>query len=636
MTDTVLPIHKEVEEKEEVVIRFCGDSGDGMQLTGSRFTDTTAFLGNDLATLPDYPAEIRAPAGSLAGVSGYQIHFSSKDIRTPGDAPDVLVAMNPAALKTNIADLKEGGSLIANSDAFTEENLKQAGYAANPLEDGSLSRYNVYQLPITTLNNNSLAASTLPKKEKERCRNFFALGLMFWLFERPMEITLNWIDNKFKGRPDLAEANKGALKGGYHFGETTDAFRKHYKIAKAKLPPGLYRHITGNEATALGFIAASYLSGKQLVYASYPITPASDILHELSRHKNFGVKTLQAEDEIAAAGMALGAAFSGAIGLTGTSGPGLALKSETISLAIMMELPMVIIDVQRGGPSTGLPTKTEQADLFQAFYGRHGESPLAILAPATPGDCFTMAVDAVKIAIKYMTPVLYMSDGYLANGAEPWMIPDVEQMAKIAVVHPTDSATYLPYKRDPATLGRPWALPGTPGLEHRIGGLEKADGTGNVNYDPVNHEKMVRIREEKIAKIEQEVPPLKVFGDSAGEILLVGWGSTFGAITSAVEQLRKTGLSISSIHLKYLNPFPGNLGAILKNFETVIAPEMNTGQLAAILRSRFLVDVKSISKIKGQPFKIQEIVDGILKIAGHKDGKKGEKASWPKSLSLPN
>lgn len=628
---------KEVEEREEVVIRFCGDSGDGMQLTGSRFTDTTAVMGNDLATLPDYPAEIRAPAGSLAGVSGYQIHFSSKDIRTPGDAPDVLVAMNPAALKTNIADLKEGGHLIANSDAFTEENLKQAGYTANPLEDKSLARYNVYQIPITTLNNNSLATSLLPRKDKERCRNFFALGLVFWLFERPMDVTLQWIDKKFKGRPDLAEANKAALKGGYYFGETTETFRKQYKIAKAKLTPGVYRHITGNEATALGFIAASQMSGKQLVYASYPITPASDILHELSRHKNFGVKTLQAEDEIAAAGMALGASFAGAIGMTGTSGPGLALKSETISLAIMMELPMVIIDVQRGGPSTGLPTKTEQADLTQAFYGRHGESPIAIIAPATPGDCFTMAFDAVKMAIKYMTPVLYLSDGYLANGAEPWLIPDVDQLGKINVVHPIDATEFLPYKRDPATLARPWALPGTPGLEHRIGGLEKADITGNVSYDPVNHEKMVRTRAEKIARIEQDVPLLKVFGDGAGEILVVGWGSTYGAITSAVETLRKEGLSISSIHLKYLNPFPSNLGAILKNFRTVIAAEMNAGQLAMILRSRFLVDVKSITKIQGQPFKIQEIVEGVHKIVVYKVDNKGEKETWPqKSLSLPN
>ncbi|MDO8519440.1 MAG: 2-oxoacid:acceptor oxidoreductase subunit alpha [Deltaproteobacteria bacterium] len=623
----VVPIHKEIEEREEAVIRFCGDSGDGMQLTGSRFTDTTALLGNDLATLPDYPAEIRAPAGSLAGVSGYQIHFSSKDIRTPGDAPDVLVAMNPAALKTNINDLKEGGSLIANSDAFTEDNLKQAGYAANPLEDGSLRRFSVYQIPMTTLNNNSLASSALPKKEKERCRNFFALGLVFWLFERPMDITLQWIDNKFKGRPDLAEANKSALKGGYYFGETTEAFRKQYKITKASLTPGLYRHITGNEATALGFIAASQLAGKNLLYASYPITPASDILHELSRHKNFGVKTLQAEDEIAAAGMALGAAFSGAIGLTGTSGPGLALKSETISLAIMMELPMVIIDVQRGGPSTGLPTKTEQSDLFQAFYGRHGESPIAILAPATPGDCFTMAVEAVQWAIKYMTPVLYMSDGYLANGAEPWLIPDVEKMEKIQTNHPSDPAAFLPYKRDPATLSRPWALPGTPGLEHRIGGLEKADVTGNVSYDPDNHEKMVLLRAEKIARIAQDVPPLKIFGKGAGDILVVGWGSTYGAITSAVEQLQKEGLSISSIHLRHLNPFPTNLEALLRNFETVIVPEMNSGQLATILRARFLVDVKSISKIKGQPFKIKEIVDGI----------RGEKKLWPKkSISLPN
>lgn len=614
---------KEIEEKDSVVIRFCGDSGDGMQLTGSRFTETAALVGNDIATLPDYPAEIRAPAGSLAGVSGYQINFSKKDILTPGDAPDVLVAMNPAALKTNIDDLKDGGMLIVNSDVFTEENLRQAGYEKNPLEDGSLSKFGLHQVPISMLTTKALEATGLSKKEMERCKNFFALGLMFWMYTRPLEHSIEWVQSKFKLKPDLANANVIALKTGYHFGETTELFRKSFRVEKAKLPSGTYRHITGNEATALGFIAASQLAGKPLLYASYPITPASDILHELARHKKFAVKTCQAEDEIAAAGMALGAAFTGSIGLTGTSGPGLALKSETISLAIMMELPLVVINVQRGGPSTGLPTKTEQADLLQSLYGRHGESPIAVIAPSTPSDCFDMAIEAVRIALTYMTPVIYLSDGYLANGAEPWKIPKIEDLPKIVVTHPKNPEGFLPYNRDPKTLARPWAIPGTPGLEHRLGGLEKKDGSGNVSYDPKNHEQMVHLRAEKIARVSDSIPPLKVFGKKEGEILVVGWGSTQGAITSAVEQLQKTGLAISSVHIKYLNPFPKNLEAILNNFETIVVAELNTGQLALVLRSHFQAKIRSICKVQGQPFKINEIVQGIQQILN-----KGETSAW--------
>lgn len=624
---------KEIEEKEEVVIRFCGDSGDGMQLTGTRFTETTAIVGNDLGTLPDFPAEIRAPAGSLAGVSGYQIHFSSKDIRTPGDAPDVLVAMNPAALKTNIRDLKKGGILVVNEDAFNEDNIKQADYESNPLSDGSLSSYALYQIPITTLNAEALKESPLTKKDVERCKNFFALGIMFWLYDRPLEVTIEWINSKFKKKPELAEANKKALKSGFYFGETTELFKKHFKVAKASLPTGKYRHITGNEATAIGFIVASHLADKKLLYASYPITPASDILHELSRHKAFGVKTLQAEDEIAAIGMALGAAFSGHIGLTGTSGPGIALKSETISLAISMELPLVIINVQRGGPSTGLPTKTEQADLLQALYGRHGESPIAVIAPSTPGDCFNMAIEAVRIAVQYMTPIIYLSDGYLANGAEPWSLPNIQEIPQIKITHPTDPQTFKPYVRDVKTLARPWALPGTPGLEHRLGGLEKQDITGNVSYDPQNHEKMIHLRAEKIERISDSIPPVEIFGNQkGGDILVVGWGSSYGAITTAVEKLQQEGIDVSSIHLRYLNPFPSNLKKVLNQFNTIICAELNMGQLAMVLRARFLKNVQSITKVEGKPFKVEEIINGVKNII-----KQGELKSWPqKRLVVQN
>ncbi|MBI4197012.1 MAG: 2-oxoacid:acceptor oxidoreductase subunit alpha, partial [Deltaproteobacteria bacterium] len=496
---------KELEEKESVVIRFAGDSGDGMQLTGTQFTSTAAVIGNDLATLPDYPAEIRAPAGSLAGVSGFQLNFSSKDIRTPGDAPDVLVAMNPAALKANIRDLKEGGMLILNEDAFTPQGLKKANYTSNPLEDDSLTKYELYKLPITTLTVNALHDTGLTKKEIDRCKNFFALGLMFWLYDRPLDVTIDWISTKFKNKPVMIDANVKALKGGFHYGETAEIFKRHYHVAKAKLPPGRYRNITGNEASALGFIAAAERAGKPLFYASYPITPASDILHELSRHKNFGVRTFQAEDEIAAMGAAIGASFAGAVSLTGSSGPGIALKSEGINLAVMTELPMVIVDVQRGGPSTGLPTKTEQADLLQVIFGRNSESPLPVVAPSTPSDCFAMAIEAFRIALKYMTPVIYLSDGYLGNGSEPWLLPSIDSLPNLEVRHPTaDGPKFYPYQRDPKTLARPWAVPGTAGLEHRIGGLEKENVTGNVSYDPKNHELMCQLRAEKIARIADD------------------------------------------------------------------------------------------------------------------------------------
>ncbi|HET6266112.1 MAG TPA: 2-oxoacid:acceptor oxidoreductase subunit alpha, partial [Acidobacteriota bacterium] len=514
---------KERKDVETVTIRFAGDSGDGMQLTGTQFTSTSAIFGNDISTLPDFPAEIRAPAGSLPGVSGFQVNFSSHEIRTPGDEPNVLVAMNPAALRVNVGDLEKGGILIINSDAFNENNLKKAGYTKNPLEDGTLSAYRVFALPITSLNANALAETKLTKKEMDRCKNFYALGLMYWLYDRPMKHTVDWIEDKFKKNPEIGKANVLTLKAGYNYGETTEIFTTHYAVHKAHLEPGKYRNITGNEATAIGFIAASQQAGRPIFYASYPITPASDILHELSKHQNFGVKTMQAEDEIAAIGAAIGASFAGDLGLTGTSGPGLCLKSEALNLAIMTELPLVIIDVQRGGPSTGLPTKTEQADLLQAMFGRNGESPVAIVAPATPGECFSMAIEAWRLAVKYMTPVLFLSDGYLANGSEPWKIPKVADLPKIEIKYATDPNGFYPYLRDPQTLARPWAIPGTPGLEHRIGGLEKQDITGNVSYDPENHERMVRLRAEKIQRIANDIPDVKVFGEPEGELLLVGW-----------------------------------------------------------------------------------------------------------------
>jgi len=603
---------KQLEELDTVTIRFAGDSGDGMQLTGTQFTNTSAIVGNDISTLPDFPAEIRAPAGSLPGVSGFQLNFSNHDIRTPGDQPNVLVAMNPAALKVNLADLEEGGTIIINSDEFTKENLERAAYHSNPLEDGALSGYRVHTLPISTLNMNALkGAVELSRKEMARCKNFFALGVLYWLYDRPLEPTLNWINSKFRKNPELAKANEVALKTGYNFAETTEVFTTHYKIKKAVIAPGRYRKITGNEATAIGFVTAAELAGRTLFYGSYPITPASDILHELARHKNFGVKTFQAEDEIAAVCAAIGASFTGHIGLTGTSGPGVALKQEAIGLAVMTELPLVIINVQRGGPSTGLPTKTEQADLFQAVWGRNGECPAIVIAPATPADCFNMAIEAVRLAFKYMVPVFYLSDGYLANGAEPWAVPSIEKLPRIEVKFATDPNNFMPYARDEVTLARPWALPGTPGLEHRIGGIEKQNITGNVNYDPENHHLMVKLRQEKVDRAVADIPPVEVFGDSSGKVLVLGWGSTYGSITSAVEKMRNEGKSVSSAHLRHLNPFPGNLGEVLSNFETVIIPEMNLGQLCTMIRARYLVGAVPFSKVKGRPFQIREIVQKV-------------------------
>jgi 2-oxoglutarate ferredoxin oxidoreductase subunit alpha len=605
----VTQFEKNLEEVETVTIRFAGDSGDGMQLTGTQFTNTSAVVGNDISTLPDFPAEIRAPAGSLPGVSGFQLNFSSQDIKTPGDQPNVLVAMNPAALKVNLPDLEDGGTLIVNTDSFTAENLKYANYATNPLDDNSLAGYRVHKLPITTLNMNALKGNVeLSRKEIDRSKNFFALGVLYWLYDRPMENTLSWIHAKFGKNPELAKANEIALKTGYNFADTTEVFTTHYTVKKAKIAPGKYRKITGNEATAIGFVAASQISGRPLFYGSYPITPASDILHELSHHKSFGVKTFQAEDEIAAVCAAIGASFAGQIGLTGTSGPGVALKQEAIGLAVMTELPLVIVNVQRGGPSTGLPTKTEQADLFQAVWGRNGECPAIVVAPATPADCFHMAFEAVRLAFKYMSPVFYLSDGYLANGAEPWAIPEIDALPKIEVKFHTDPVTFMPYARDPETFARPYALPGTPGLEHRIGGIEKQHITGNVNYDPENHHLMVKLRQEKIDRAVADVPALEVIGESTGKVLVLGWGSTYGSIMSAVEKMQRDGKSVSAAHLRHLNPFPRNLGEVLAGFDTVIIPEMNLGQLCTMIRAKYLVDAVPFSKVKGRPFQIREIV----------------------------
>jgi 2-oxoglutarate ferredoxin oxidoreductase subunit alpha len=604
---------RDVEEVETVTIRFAGDSGDGMQLTGTQFTNTSAIFGNDISTLPDFPAEIRAPAGSLPGVSGFQLNFSSQHIRTPGDQPNVLVAMNPAALKVNLSDLEDGGTLIINTDEFNKENLKKANYESNPLEDGTLKGYRVHKLPITTVNIRALqeADVKLSRKEMDRCKNFFALGILYWLYDRPMEPTLEWINAKFKKNAEVARANEVALKVGYNFADTTEVFTTHYKVKKAATAPGKYRKITGNEATAIGFVTAAELAGRPLFYGSYPITPASDILHELARHKNFGVKTFQAEDEIAAVCAAIGASFTGHVGLTGTSGPGVALKQEAIGLAVMTELPLVIINVQRGGPSTGLPTKTEQADLFQAVWGRNGECPAIVIAPATPAECFSMAIEAVRLAYRYMTPVFYLSDGYLANGAEPWLVPEIDDLPKIEVKFAEDPATFMPYARDEETLARPYALPGTPGLEHRIGGIEKQHLTGNVNYDPENHHFMVLMRQAKVDRAAQDIPDVEIFGEKSGKVLVLGWGSTYGSITSAVEKLQAEGKSVSSAHLRHLNPFPSNLGEVLRSFERVIVPEMNLGQLSTMIRAKYLVDAVAFSKVKGRPFQIREIVKKV-------------------------
>lgn len=602
-------LEKNLQEIETVTIRFAGDSGDGMQLTGTQFTNTSAVVGNDISTLPDFPAEIRAPAGSLPGVSGFQLNFSSQDIKTPGDQPNVLVAMNPAALKVNLADLDEGGTIIVNTDSFTPENLKYANYQTNPLEDNSLAGYRVHKLPITTLNMNALKGTVeLSRKEIDRCKNFFALGVLYWLYDRPLDNTLTWIHEKFQNKPEIAKANEISLRTGYNFADTTEVFTTHFTVKKAQIAPGKYRKITGNEATAIGFVAAAQLAQLPLFYGSYPITPASDILHELASYKSFGVKTFQAEDEIAAVCAAIGASFAGHVGLTGTSGPGVALKQEAIGLAVMTELPLVIVNVQRGGPSTGLPTKTEQADLFQAVWGRNGECPAIVVAPATPADCFQMAIEAVRLAFKYMCPVFYLSDGYLANGAEPWAIPEVQNLPRIEVKFANDPATFMPYARDPETLARPFAIPGTPGLEHRIGGIEKQHVTGNVNYDPENHHLMVKLRQEKIDRAANDIPMLEVSGPATGKVLVLGWGSTYGSISSAVEKMQRDGKSVSSAHLRYLNPFPKNLGDVLAGFETVIVPEMNLGQLCTMIRAKYLIDAIPFSKVKGRPFQIREVI----------------------------
>lgn len=605
--------HREVQEKESVVIRFCGDSGDGMQLAGTRFTDASALFGNDISTLPDFPAEIRAPAGTLAGVSGYQINFASSAIHTPGDLVNTLVAMNPAALKTNLRDLEKGGLLIVNTDSFGKSDLVKAGYAVSPLEDDSLKGYRVIKLPMTKLNREAVADLKLSTREADRCKNFFALGLVYWLYERPMESTLKWIRDKFKKNAAVMEANTRALKAGYNMGDTLEALPVQYRVNKAKIKPGKYRKVTGNEATALGLVAAGKLAQKQVVYCSYPITPASDILHQLADLKKFGVVTFQAEDEIAAMGAAIGASFGGSLGITGTSGPGVCLKSEAIGLAVMTELPVVIVDVQRGGPSTGLPTKTEQADLLQAMFGRNGECPVAIVAAASPADCFNMAIEAVRIATRFMTPVFLLTDGYIANGSEPWDISNMDKLPKIEITHPTgpnQGDEYMPYLRD-SRLVRPWAIPGTPGLEHRVGGIEKQDVTGNVNYEPANHEHMVKTRAKKIANIAQEIPDLAVEGPESGDLLVVGWGGTYGSIVTAAEQVRKQGYAVASAHFRYLNPFPKNTGAVLKRFKKILVPELNGGQLRLLLRNEFLVDAQGLNKIQGKPFLVSEIVSEI-------------------------
>ncbi len=601
---------KPITELSAVTIRFAGDSGDGMQLAGTQFTNASAVVGNDLATLPDYPAEIRAPAGSLAGVSGFQVNFASHDIFTPGDTVHTLVAMNPAALKANIGDLEKAGILIVNEDAFDKQGLSKAGYEDNPLEGDELTGYKVIKVPMNRLNRAANEGVNLGPKALDRCRNFFALGLVYWLYDRPPEPTIEWIDQKFGKVPDVAEANRRALDAGYHFGETAEIFDARYHVAAAPIEPGRYRKITGNEAAALGLIAGARCAGKSLFYASYPITPASEILQELSRYKSYGVKTFQAEDEIAAMGATIGAGFAGACASTGTSGPGMCLKSEAVGLAVMAEIPCVIVSVQRGGPSTGLPTKTEQSDLFQAIYGRHGESPVPVLAAATPGDCFAMCIEAFRIAIKYTTPVLVLSDGYLGQGAEPWRVPDPAELPQIPVSHPTDPESFAPYARD-EHLARPWAAPGTPGLEHRIGGLEKQHISGNVCYVPDNHHLMVQMRADKVAGIVKDIPPVKVEGPESGELLLLSWGGTYGAVLSAGMAAREKGLPVSNLHLRYLNPFPRNLGEVLSRFNKVLACELNLGQLQTVIRGRYLCDVQGFHKVKGKPFMVSEVLQAI-------------------------
>jgi 2-oxoglutarate ferredoxin oxidoreductase subunit alpha len=601
---------------DEAVIRFCGDSGDGMQITGSQFTNTVALYGNDLATFPDYPAEIRAPAGTLPGVSGFQVHFSSSDVYTPGDSVDVLIAMNPAALKMNVTDLKTNGILIVNLDSFKENDLRKAQMATNPLEDHSLDGYRLFAVELTKMTRAALKELGLDAKSMDRCKNFFALGMCYWLYNRSMEPTRGWLQDKFKSKQQLVQANMLAMQAGYSYCEATEAFQISYEIPPAKLSPGVYRNISGNAALALGFVAASQKAGIPLFLGSYPITPASDILHELSMYKDFGVITFQAEDEIAAITSAIGAAYGGALGITATSGPGMALKTEALGLAVAVELPLVICDVQRGGPSTGLPTKTEQADLLQALFGRNSEAPIPVLAPSSPGDCFWMAIEASRIAIKHMVPVIILSDGYLANGAEPWKVPTVADLPEIPVHFETNPEGFLPYRRDPVTLSRPWAIPGTPGLEHRIGGIEKQDVTGNINYEPLNHEHMVRLRAAKVEAVANDIPPVVVEGDQSGDLLIIAWGSTHGPITAALNAQREKGRSVGHVHLRHLNPLPRDLGEVIKRFQKVLVPEMNMGQLLMILRAKYLVDAQGYNKIQGKPFKTSEIEHKIEEMLG--------------------
>ncbi|MGW5371777.1 2-oxoacid:acceptor oxidoreductase subunit alpha [Streptomyces sp. NPDC004009] len=610
---------KDVRRLDRVIIRFAGDSGDGMQLTGDRFTSETASFGNDLSTLPNFPAEIRAPAGTLPGVSSFQLHFADHDILTPGDAPNVLVAMNPAALKANIGDLPRGAEIIVNTDEFTKRALQKVGYAASPLEDGSLDGYHLHPVPLTTLTVEALKEFDLSRKEAERSKNMFALGLLSWMYHRPTEGTEKFLNSKFAKKPDIAAANIAAFRAGWNFGETTEDFAVSYEVAPAAkaFPVGTYRNISGNLALAYGLVAASRQADLPLFLGSYPITPASDILHELSKHKNFGVRTFQAEDEIAGIGAALGAAFGGSLAVTTTSGPGVALKSETIGLAVSLELPLLVVDIQRGGPSTGLPTKTEQADLLQAMYGRNGEAPVPVVAPKTPADCFDAALEAARIALTHRTPVILLSDGYLANGSEPWRIPDLDELPDLRVRfatgpnHTLDDGTevFWPYKRDPQTLARPWAIPGTPGLEHRIGGIEKQDGTGNISYDPANHDFMVRTRQAKIDRVE--VPDVEVDDPDGARTLVLGWGSTYGPITAAVRRLRAAGEAVAQAHLRHLNPFPRNLGAVLERYDKVVVPEMNLGQLATLVRAKYLVDARSYNQVNGMPFKAEQLAAAL-------------------------
>jgi 2-oxoglutarate ferredoxin oxidoreductase subunit alpha len=616
MTTTADAPPRQREVLESAVIRFAGDSGDGMQITGSQFTNTAALFGNDLATFPDYPAEIRAPAGTLPGVSGFQIHFGARDINTPGDALDALIAMNPAALKVNLPDLKLNGILVVNVDNFKDMDLRKAQMTSNPLEDRSLDGYRLFPVELTRLTRAALSDVGLDTKSMDRCKNFFALGMCYWLFHRSLEPTERWLDEKFRAKPILAEANKLALKAGFAYCEATQAFQVSYEVPPAELAPGTYRNLSGNTALALGFVAAARRAGLTLFQGSYPITPASDILHELSALKEFGVVTFQAEDEIAAITAAVGAAYAGSLAITTTSGPGMALKAETLGLATMVELPLVVVNVQRGGPSTGLPTKTEQADLLQALFGRNSEAPVPVLAAATPGDCFWVALEASRIALKYMLPVIVLSDGYLANGAEPWRIPDLDELGEVPVGVRTEEEGFEPYARDPRTLARPWAIPGTPGLEHRVGGLEKQDGSGNVSYDPLNHEKMVRLRAEKVEAVAADVPDAAPVGDPEGDVLVVGWGSTHGAITAALAAVRREGHRVGHVHLRHLNPLPANLGEVLTRYRQVLVPELNMGQLSWVLRAKYLVETVSYCKVQGKPFKHAELKARIEEMVG--------------------